>query len=227
MQQTINGHPHPDPLPEGEGVSSSVARLSQYATATISDAQKSLGIMRTNIRPLASGMRIAATAHTVKCYPGSIITVHKALLEARPGEVLVVDGEGDDRGALFGELMTLQAQANGLAGIVVDGPVRDRAAVVASRFAVFASSVTPRVGSNRRVGETQIPIQCGGVVVRPGDVIVADDDGVAVIAVEQAEAVIAAAEAIKRKEIGYREAMAAGQQLADLIGFRALIYPSA
>src|SRR5919199_917333 len=162
-----------------------LARLGQYATATISDAQKSFGIMRPAIRPLAPGMRIVGTAHTVKCYPGSIITVHKALLEARPGEVLVVDGEADERGALWGELMTLQAQANGLGGIVVDGPVRDRQAVTALGFPVFASSVTPRVGSNRRVGRTQLPIQCGGIVVRPGDMIVADDDGVAGVGLEK------------------------------------------
>ena len=202
-----------------------VSRLARCATATISDAQKSFGIMRPSIRPLGSGMRLCGPAHTVKCYPGSIITVHKALLEAQPGEVLVVDGEGDDRGALFGELMTLQAKANGLGGIVVDGPVRDRNAVIESGFAVFASSINPRVGSNRRVGETQLPVQCGGVVVRPGDFILGDDDGVAVIAAEQACAVIEAAEAIKRKELGYRQAMASGQQLADLIGFRQLIYP--
>jgi 4-hydroxy-4-methyl-2-oxoglutarate aldolase len=189
----------PAPLPTQAEL---VQRLGQFATATISDAQKSLGIMRPNIKALAPGMRIAGPAHTVKCYPGSIITVHKALLEARPGEVLVVDGEGDDRGALFGELMTLQALRNGIAGIVVD------------------------VGSNRRVGETQIPIQCGGVVVRPGDLIVADDDGVAVVAPEQAAAVLDAAEAIKRKEAGIKNQMAAGQQLADLIGFRTLIYPT-
>jgi 4-hydroxy-4-methyl-2-oxoglutarate aldolase len=210
-------------VPTGEAV---LARLGLYTTASISDAQKSFGIMRPSIRPLAPGMRTVGTAHTVKCYPGSIITVHKALLEARPGEVLVVDGEGDDRGALFGELMTLQALANGIAGIVVDGPVRDRVAVTQSGFAVFASSVTPRVGSNRRVGETQVPIQCGGVVVRPGDLILADDDGVAVIAPEQAQGVLEAAEAIKHKEIGYREAIAEGRQLADLIGFRQLIYPA-
>jgi 4-hydroxy-4-methyl-2-oxoglutarate aldolase len=127
---------------------------------------------------------------------------------------------------LFGELMTLQALRNGLAGVVVDGPVRDRNAVVESGLAVFAACLNPRVGSNRRVGETQIPVQCGGVVVRPGDLILADDDGVAVVAPEQAASVLEAAEAIKRKEIGYREAMAAGQQLADLIGFRTLIYPT-
>src|ERR1051326_1371394 len=167
-----------------------LTRLARYATATISDAQKSVGIMRPAIRPLAPGMRLAGIAHTVKCYPGSIITVHKALLEAAPGEVLVIDGEGDDRGALFGELMTLQAKANGLNGIVVDGPVRDRAAVIESGFSVFASCVTPRVGSNRRVGETQIPVQCGGIVVRPGDLIVGDDDGVAVISRDQASEVL-------------------------------------
>jgi 4-hydroxy-4-methyl-2-oxoglutarate aldolase len=204
----------------------SLVRLAEYATATIADAQQSFGIMRPTIRSLAPGMRIAAIAHTVKCYPGSIITVHKALLEAQPGEVLVVDGESDDLGALFGELMTLQAKANGLAGIVVDGPVRDRSAVIASGFPVFAASVTSRVGSNRRVGQTQIPIQCGGVIVRPGDLIVADDDGVAVVSPETAAAVADAAEAIKQKEIGIREAIASGKQLADLIGFRQLIYPN-
>src|SRR5947209_11272018 len=152
-----------------------LSRLATFPTATISDAQRSFGIMRPTIRSLTPGLRLAGPAHTVKCYPGSIITVHKALLEARPGEVLVVDGEADERGALWGELMTLQAQANALAGIVVDGPVRDRHAVAALGFAVFASSVTPRVGSNRRVGHTQVPIQCGGVVVRPGDVMGGDD----------------------------------------------------
>src|SRR5919201_947777 len=179
-----------------------LARLGQYPTATISDAQKSFGIMRPAIRPLAPGMRIVGTAHTVKCYPGSIITVHKALLEARPGEVLVVDGEGDDRGALFGELMTLQALANGLAGIVVDGPVRDRTAVTRSGFPVFAASVTPRVGSNRRVGETQIAIQCGGGVVPPGDLILADDDGVAGIAPGGGAGVLQGGGTDKRKENG-------------------------
>jgi RraA family protein len=219
----VNVHVNAHGDTAGGATSDLLARLAAFPTATISDAQASFGVMRPEIRALTPGLRLVGPAHTVKCYPGSIITVHKALLEARPGEVLVVDGEGDERGALWGELMTLQAQANGLAGIVVDGPVRDRQAVAALGFPVFASSVTPRVGSNRRVGQTQVPIQCGGVVVRPGDVIVADDDGVAVVSHERLAAVIEAAEAIKRKEAGYRQAIAAGQQLADQIGFRTLI----
>src|SRR3979409_48198 len=104
-------------LVSSSGTTELVQRLGQFATATISDAQKSLGIMRPNIKALAPGMRLVGPAHTVKCYPGSIITVHKALLEARPGEVLVVDGEGDDRGALFGGVRSLQALRRGAARV--------------------------------------------------------------------------------------------------------------
>lgn len=201
-------------------------RLAEFPTAALSDALRGMGLVRPPIRTMVPGAKLVGPAHTVKCYPGSIITVHKALLEATPGEVLVVDGEGDDRGALFGELMTLQAQANGLAGIVIDGPLRDAVAVAAAGFPAFASCVTPRVGTNRRVGETQIPIQCGGAVVRPGDIVVGDDDGVVIVPLEQLEATVEAAEAIKKKEAGIRRDIAAGKQLADLIGFRTLIYPA-
>src|SRR5437868_6224388 len=127
-----------------------LARLANLATAGVGDAQQSFGIMHPSIRSLAPGTRLCGPAYTVKCYPGSIVTVHKALLEAEPGDILVVDGEGDERGALFGELMSQQALVNGVGGIVIDGPVRDRNAVVDSGFAVFASGITPRVGTNRR-----------------------------------------------------------------------------
>jgi RraA family protein len=184
-------------------------RLAEFPTAVISDAQRGLGVVRPTIRSMVPGAKVVGPAHTVKCYPGSIITVHKALLEATPGEVLVVDGEGDDRGALFGELMTLQAQANGIAGIVIDGPLRDRNAVADSGFPAFATCVTPRVGTNRRVGETQVPISCGGAVVRPGDIVLGDDDGVVIVPVEQLEATVQAAEGIKGKEAGIRRDIAA------------------
>jgi 4-hydroxy-4-methyl-2-oxoglutarate aldolase len=199
-------------------------RLAEFPTAAVSDAQRGLGAVRPSVRSMVPGARLIGPAHTVKCYPGSIITVHKALLEATPGEVLVVDGEGDDRGALFGELMTLQAQANGVAGIVIDGPLRDGHAVAAAGFPAFATCLNPRVGTNRRVGQTQIPVQCGGAVVRPGDIVLGDDDGVVIVPLEHLAAVIDAAEGIKRKEADIRRAIADGQQLADLIGFRTLIY---
>ena len=199
-------------------------RLRQLHTPAVSDAQRSLGVMRPAIHSIVPGLHLMGPAHTVKCYPGSIITVHKALLEACPGEVLVVDGEGDERGALWRELMTLQAQRNGIAGIVVDGPVRDRQGLSAAHFPTFASHVTPRVGTNRRLGETQVLISCGGIPVRPGDLILADDNGVVVIPAERPQDVVEATEAVERKEVGLREGIATGRQLADLLGFRALIY---
>ncbi len=201
-----------------------LAALAQVPVANIADAQRSFSVMHPSIKSFTPGLRLTGPAHTVKCYPGSIITVHKALLEAKPGDVLVVDAEGDERGAMWGELMTLQARANHLAGIVIDGPFRDLNAVRKLGFPVFATGVNPRVGSNRRVGDTQVAVQCGGVVVNPGDYVIGDDDGVAVIPADQLEALVKAVEAIRIKEVGLRKGMADGQQLADMLGFRALIY---
>ena len=201
-----------------------IERLARLEIANVCDAQKSFGAPHPTIQTIVPGLRLVGPAHTVKCYPGSIITVHKALLEASPGEVIVVDGEGDERGALFGELMALQARANGIAGIVVDGPVRDRAALLDIGLPIFATGINPRVGSNRRVGETQIPIQCGRVVVRPGDYILADDSGIVVVPFDQIAATVEATEAVAAKEASVREAIANGQQLGDLLGFRTLIY---
>jgi 4-hydroxy-4-methyl-2-oxoglutarate aldolase len=201
-----------------------IERLGRLEVANVCDAQKSFGAPRPTIQSIVPGLRVVGPAHTVKCYPGSIITVHKALMEAVPGEVIVVDGEGDERGALFGELMALQAKANGIAGIVIDGPVRDRAALLKIGLPVFATGTNPRVGSNRRVGETQIPIQIGGVVVRPGDYVLADDAGVVIVPADQVAATVEATEAVAAKEAGIRKAIANGEQLGDLLGFRTLIY---
>ena len=203
-----------------------IERLARLEVANVCDAQKSFGAPHPRIQAIVPGLRTIGPAHTVKCYPGSIITVHKALMEAKPGEVIVVDGEGDERGALFGELMAMQAKASGIAGIVIDGPVRDRAALLGIGLPVFATGINPRVGSNRRVGETQIPIQLGGVVVSPGDYILADDAGVVVVPADQIQTTVEATEAVAAKEAGIRLAIANGEQLGDLLGFRTLIYGS-
>jgi len=198
-----------------------VARLACSDTAAVADAQGGFGILDPAIRSVVPGRKVAGPAFTVKCYPGSIITVHKALVEARPGDVLVVDGEGDGRGgALIGELMSRECIDRGLAGVVVDGAVRDVAGLCALGFPTFARQVTPRVGVNRRLGQTQVPVSVGGVVVRPGDYVLADDDGVAVIAAADLERIVTAVEATERKEIGLADAIGRHQRLADLLGFR-------
>ena len=198
-------------------------RLAKIHTGSLSDALGSLGVLAGTIRPITPGARLVGPAFTVKCYPGSIITVHKALMEAPPGVVLVVDDEGDTRGALWGEVMTHQAQRQGILGLVTDGPVRDTAEIAALGFPVFAGSTTPRVGTNRRVGLTQLPISCAGVLVRPGDLVVADGDGVVIIPHDQVVSVVERAEGIVHRDEGFIRQIGEGKLLVDLLNFRELI----
>lgn len=201
-----------------------VARLAQLDSAGVSDAQRGFGVLDPAIHSVTPGLHLAGPAFTVKCYPGSIITVHKALLEAQPGDVLVVDGEADGRaGALFGELMARESKDRGLAGIVVDGAVRDRTGLRTLPFPTFARAVTPRVGVNRRLGVTNIPVSVGAVLVSPGDWLVADDDGVVIIPASDVERIVAAVEAIEVKERGLADAIDRHERLADLLGLRSAI----
>ena len=200
-------------------------RFRKLVTPWISDAQGSFGVMHADIKSRVPGAVQAGPAFTVLCYPGSIITVHKALAEAKPGDMLVVAGDGDDKGALLGELMATACKAIGLAGAVIDGPVRDAAGIRELGFPVWARSVTPRVGTNRRVGQTQVPVACGDIVVHPGDWIFADDDGVVVVPVANVEKVLAAAETTDAKERKIAERIKAGESTIDILNFRDLVYP--
>lgn len=197
-------------------------RLSQIPVANVSDVRASFGTLDPAIRPLVP--ELCGRAFTVRCYPGSIITVHKALEEAKPGDILVVDGEGDMRGALFGELMATDAQSRGLGGIVVDGPVRDSRPLLELGFPVYARGINPRVGTNRRIGEVGVPVSVGGVVIQPGDIILGDSEGLIAIPAAELEATVAAAEAKVRQEEEIARRIHAGERLIDILNFRKLIY---
>lgn len=196
--------------------------------ATVSDVQRHAAgqrVLDPSIHSLVPGVKLVGPAFTVWTGPGSIITVHKALLEAPAGVVLVVGGEAgqDVRCALFGKLMALQARRQGIAGLLVDGAVRDIADLRELRFPVFARGTVPTVGLNRSIGQTQVPVPCGGVIVYPGDWIVGDDDGVIVIPADEVEPVVTATEERLRKEAAFMTAIERGQHIADLVGFTALI----
>jgi 4-hydroxy-4-methyl-2-oxoglutarate aldolase len=196
------------------------AALSRSSTANVSDELGSMGVMLPAIHSMVPSCSFVGRAYTVKAYPGSILTVHKALFEAGPGDVLVVDGEGDSRaGALMGEIMALECQIKGFAGAVIDGAVRDVPGLVAQGFPVFARAVTPRVGTNRRLGQTQVPVSCGGVVVQPGDLVMGDDNGVVIISKDQEEGLAAALEARWAKEEAMIQAVKEGIYLAETLGF--------
>lgn len=197
-------------------------RLRQIPVANVSDVRNSFGVLDPAIRPVVAGL--CGPAVTVKCYPGSIITVHKALYEAKPGEVLVVDGEGDMRGALFGELMALAAQTKGLAGVVIDGPVRDARELRELGLPVYARGFNPRVGSNRRVGQVGAPVSVGGVVINPGDLLLGDQDGLIAIPAVELEATVTAAEQKSGHEDLIARRIRAGEALIEILGMREAIY---
>lgn len=153
----------------------------------VSDVTGNDGIaMDSGIGPAAPGTRMAGSALTVKATPGDNLIIHRAIAMAEPGDVLVVDGEGYTETAYVGELMAVSCEAQGLAGMVVDGAARDRAEVRELGFPVYTRAFHPRGPYKNDPGSINVPISCGGVAVEPGDIVVGDDDGVAVLAPEDA-----------------------------------------
>ena len=194
-----------------------------YTAAGFSDALNKTQTMDAGIQAITPSKTVIGPAFTVECYPTGIITCHKALGEVPTGYVLVVDGQGDPNGALWGELTSMEAMQHGVLGIVVDGAVRDVSSIRQMGFPVWARSVTPRVGSNRTVGTTGQPVVCGGVIVRTGDLIVADADGVVVVPKECIDDITAKAAAIEVKEADIADRVRNGGHIADMIGMSAAI----
>jgi regulator of RNase E activity RraA len=157
-----------------------VAGLGQFDTPDLSDLMNRLYAMVPEIHPLTDPeLKLVGPACTVKVYPGDNLMVHKSLDIAEPGDVVVVDTSSSALTAVLGDLISTKARHRGIAGFVVDGLIRDLPAIRAlGDFPVFARAVTPKGPLHRGPGEINHPISCGGVVVNPGDVVVADLNGV-------------------------------------------------
>ncbi|RNE57214.1 RraA family protein [Cryobacterium tepidiphilum] len=183
-------------------------RLGALPTANIGDAMERLFVMEAPIKSVWPGARMVGPAFCVLTAPGDNKAIHSAIDEAAAGDVIVVAAGGYADRALIGELMAGRAAARGLAGMVIDGAVRDAQDIGAMRFPVFARGITPAGPYRNGPGRQQIPVAIGGVAVCPGDVVVGDDDGVVVIRRQELDAVLAraeakhAAEATQRAEIG-------------------------
>ncbi|MGW9413576.1 RraA family protein [Arthrobacter cupressi] len=186
-----------------------VERLAKLPAANIGDAMDRLGVADSAIQAVWPGARLAGPAFTVWTRPGDNQGIHRALQAARPGDVIVVAGGGDESRALLGELIGERAITLGLAGFVLDGAARDAEALGEIGMPVFARAVTPAGPYKNGPSRLGTPIAFGGVPVMPGDVIVADSDGVVVIPREQAAAVADAAEAVFADETNRRAAIIA------------------
>jgi RraA family protein len=190
-----------------------VAGFGEFETPAISDLMNRLYSMKNQIRPMTDPrLRILGPACTVKCYPGDNLMVHKSLDIASPGDVLVVDSSGSEMTAVLGDLVSTKARHRGIAGVVVDGLIRDLPAILAlGDFPVFARGVTPLGPLHRGPGEVNLPISAGGVVVNPGDVIVGDLNGVVVVPRDIAPELLERLRARASTEASYVAAVARGE----------------
>jgi regulator of RNase E activity RraA len=186
-----------------------VAKLAALPVANIGDAMDRLGLLDSRIQAVWPGARLAGAALTVWTRAGDNAALHEALAIARPGDVIVVNGQGDESRALLGELIGAKALARGVAGFVLDGAARDAATLGEIRMPVFARACTPAGPYKFGPGRVGVPIAVGGVAIHPGDVVVADGDGVAVVARADAQRIADAARAVYDDEAGRRAAIPA------------------
>jgi 4-hydroxy-4-methyl-2-oxoglutarate aldolase len=184
-----------------------LAAALEVPVANIGDARERMGMVAGGITPLWPGARAAGWARTVQVAAGDNKLLHEALGRIRPGDMLVVDGQGFTDRALLGELMAATALRRGAVGIVVDGALRDRQELQELDFPAWARGTSPAGPYKNGPGRLDVPVQIGGVVVRPGDLVVADDDGVIVVPAEEAAASLAAAREVAADEARRRLAI--------------------
>lgn len=174
--------------------------------ANIGDCMNRMSCIDSRIRPLNSAP-LLGTAFTVKTRPGDNLLLHKAIDMAAPGDVIVVDAQGDTTNSITGELMILWMQGRGVAGLIVDGAIRDCGAIRKMDFPVYASGIQPKGPYKDGPGEINVPVCCGGVVIKPGDILAGDEDSVIVIDPQDAPEVLEKAREIMAKEAVMMEAI--------------------
>ena len=192
-------------------------RLTQVDTTSLVDAGRNLRVLPAAIRPVRRGLRLIGRALTVDAR-GDLMSVIAALQHSGPSDVLVV-AAGSDEHAVAGELFATEALRRGVSGFVIDGLCRDSRTLAELDLPVFARGVAPTACPARAVPVVQVPIMIGSVEVRPGDLVLGDDDGLVVATEEEVLAVLDAAEAIQRREEALRAQIAAGSSLFDSMNY--------
>ena len=167
----------------------------------------------------SANCRMAGPATTLRIHTADILMVGKALSICPKGHVLVIDGQGELNTALWGGITTASARLKGLAGVVIDGAIRDLAEIRRARLPVFARAVVPNAGGAEYAGELDIPIQCGGVVVNPGDWVIGDEDGVVVIPDGKLPSALETAAQLVEAERKIERAVRLGKDLASLLRY--------
>ncbi len=197
-----------------------VDQLAGLGVATVHEAIGRTGYLGPGLRPIQDGIRVGGTAVTALCWPGDNLMIHAAAEQCRAGDLLVVTTASPSSDGMFGELLATSLAAHGVRGLVIEAGVRDVAELRGMGFPVWSAAVSAQGTVKETPGAVNVPVSVGGQIIRPGDAIIADDDGVVCVPRGDVGQALAAAQARVAKEEQTRMALADGQLGLDLYGLR-------